>query len=81
MLSCVGAPPVLLYTRLERTWAGYPAAARAAAAARDWWLLDAAKPLRAVLREFQIPLEVATHFERRCEEEVARGALRAFDGE
>ena len=57
-----------LWKDLERTWASAsqgaaPASARASSCAEDVVMLDASRPLRALLRDYEIPQDVVPLFE------------------
>jgi hypothetical protein len=52
-----------LWKDLQRCWEGYAPNVRSNATAEDCVLLDASKPLRALLRDFGIAQEVASLFE------------------
>lgn len=52
-----------LWKDLQRCWDGVPAEVRAHATAEDCVLLDAARPLRGLLRDFGIAQDVASLFE------------------
>jgi hypothetical protein len=57
---------------LERTWEGLTLPLRAEAAALDFVLLDATRPLRPLLRDLRMPLDAAARFEAHCRREAAR---------